>query len=106
MAEPEPTLVKITPGRGRGSTTDYQVWCPGCERLHTIDDHTAYGWRVTNAEDPEHLTIRPSIKVTFGERGRVCHSFIRDGHWDFLADSTHSLAGQRVPLQPIPEEWL
>lgn len=28
----------------------------------------------------------------------VCHSFITDGNIQFLADSTHALAGQTVPL--------
>ena len=32
----------------------------------------------------------------------VCHSFIRDGQWQFLADSTHALADQTVPMLPIP----
>ncbi len=34
-----------------------------------------------------------------------CHSFVRDGHWQFLADSAHALAGQTVPLVPMPD-WM
>lgn len=31
----------------------------------------------------------------------ICHSFITDGQIQFLADSTHRLAGQTVPLEPF-----
>lgn len=34
-----------------------------------------------------------------------CHSFVRDGKWEFLTDSAHKLAGQTVPLPPIPDWW-
>ena len=34
-----------------------------------------------------------------------CHSFIRNGHWEFLGDCAHSLAGQTVPMVPVPD-WL
>jgi hypothetical protein len=34
-----------------------------------------------------------------------CHSFIRDGHWEFLGDCAHQLAGQTVPMVPLPD-WL
>lgn len=35
-----------------------------------------------------------------------CHSFLRAGVWEFLSDSAHSLAGQSVPMVPIPEQAL
>lgn len=35
-----------------------------------------------------------------------CHSFLRDGVWEFLPDSAHDLAGQRVPVVSIPKWWL
>ena len=34
-----------------------------------------------------------------------CHSFIRNGQWQFLSDSAHRLAGQTVPMVPLPD-WL
>lgn len=34
-----------------------------------------------------------------------CHSFIRSGQWQFLADCAHKLAGQTVPMVPVPD-WL
>jgi hypothetical protein len=32
-----------------------------------------------------------------------CHSFLRAGVWEFLSDSAHSLAGQNVPMVPLPD---
>lgn len=34
-----------------------------------------------------------------------CHSFIRNGVWEFLQDCAHPLAGQHVPMVPLPD-WL
>lgn len=34
-----------------------------------------------------------------------CHSFLRDGRWEFLPDSAHHLAGQTVDMVPLPD-WL
>lgn len=34
-----------------------------------------------------------------------CHSFIQNGMWVFLGDCAHKLAGQTVPLPPLPD-WL
>lgn len=35
-----------------------------------------------------------------------CHSFLRDGQWQFLDDSAHHLAGQTVDMVPLPDWWL
>lgn len=94
-------------------------WCPGCNRVHTIHIGSGgWGW------DETTLTVTPSIKVTsfrweppvtpenLDEWKRasweqhkvdlVCHSFIRNGIWEFLGDSTHALAGQHVALPEWP----
>lgn len=34
-----------------------------------------------------------------------CHSFVRNGHWQFLNDCAHKLAGKTVPLPPLPD-WV
>lgn len=34
-----------------------------------------------------------------------CHSFIVNGQWQFLGDCAHALAGQTVPMVPVPD-WL
>lgn len=35
-----------------------------------------------------------------------CHSFLRNGVWEFLGDSAHHLAGQNVPMVPLPDYLL
>ena len=97
------------------------LWCPGCADSHRIVIFGANGW--TWNKSTTQPTVTPSIKVigvqwakdaTFykprhagvPEGGEVvCHSFLTDGQWQFLADSTHVLAGQTVPMVPLPD-WL
>jgi hypothetical protein len=95
--------------------------CPGCGEMHQIRVGAGPGPRWTFTGDAESPTFRPSILVMgldFGEdqseegevtRGvpkmavqeRRCHSFVTLGNIEFLADSTHNLAGQTVPLPDI-----
>lgn len=52
------------------------------------------------------LCKRAKERADAGEPGRsacgICHSFVTKGQIQFLADCTHHLAGQTVPLPPIP----
>ena len=100
----------------KGNTTTF--WCPGCDDIHMVSD----SWQVTGAD--ESLTISPSVLV-YGHKKFInddlegdalfapenitttphCHSFVRHGQIEFLGDSTHPLAGQTVPLAPLPT-WL
>lgn len=89
------------------------LWCPGCEKttslvyvrggLHLLPvtgDPTkrpVWGWN----GDLEKVTLSPSILTRNGDD--ICHSFLKDGVWDFLPDSTHKYAGQKVPMVPLPE---
>jgi len=92
-------LAKVSNGPG------YLVWCPACEMLHHFDD------RWTFNGDMEKPTFSPSMLVSMnwtvqgevdGEgnvrQNRRCHSFIRNGVWEFLRDCTHAMAGTNVPL--------
>jgi hypothetical protein len=94
-------------------------WCPGCKEAHHIKP-SIWTWD-GNAERP---TFSPSVLVRSGHfagpgycwctynaahpdepapfKCGVCHSFVRDGQIQFLADCTHALAGQTVPLPPWP----
>lgn len=55
-------------------------------------------------------TLEPSVRVSWNRSAdktrwlNCCHSQITDGQIYFYPDSTHALAGQRVPLQPV-ELW-
>lgn len=75
----------------------YWLWCPGCDEAVRITD----AWRFDgNLEEP---TFEPSI-LTRGHSS-VCHSFLRQGQWEFLSDSTHHLAGKKAPAVDLPN-WL
>lgn len=43
--------------------------------------------------------------VRGGSQDITCHSFLRNGVWQFLPDSTHQLAGQNFDMVPLPV-WL
>ena len=87
------------------------LWCPGCNDLHAVsvvgpDGYTPrVCWTWNGSLDLP--TVDPSILVTYGpDRGRrVCHSFLRNGVWQFLPDCTHELAGQSVEMVVLPD-WL
>jgi hypothetical protein len=88
--------------------------CPGCNDNHGIVVDGSRGW--TWNSDGDKPTISPSILCTWSEPSdvegefddsskdvpKVCHSFIRDGQWQFLSDCTHALAGQTVDIPDWP----
>lgn len=112
-AQPRPTVVlRYRQGGGR----NLWLWCPGCEGIHlvTVPDDSGgipkagpvWTWD-GNIDRP---TIGPSIKVEGIVTGTtrvatVCHSYVEEGKWRYLDDSTHPLAGQTVSMVPIPEGW-
>lgn len=86
--------------------------CPGCvaggpegyEGLHMLpvncgDVHQP-SWDFNG--DMERPTLSPSI-LTQGGYVEVCHSYLKDGVFEFLSDSTHPLSGQKVPIPDLPE---
>lgn len=98
------------------------LWCPGCDDAHLIAVHGEGAWGWNGAVD-ETITVSPSILV-YGHKYLLnpmlegdaltapenigltprCHSFVREGRWEFLSDSTHELAGQTVSVVPLPED--
>lgn len=88
-----------------GAEQVLMMFCPACDDAHLVDSKWAWDG---NLETP---TVSPSILVTqvfhpsTGISDRRCHSFLTDGHWVFLEDCTHGLAGQTVPLPPVPD-WM
>lgn len=99
---------------GRGMLT---YWCPGCAGGHTIAYGAAETWQWDG--DAEHPTFSPSVlahpsKRSFNEPGSPdgpvrdqlrCHSFVRAGRIEYLADSEHALAGQTIDMVPLPEPY-
>jgi len=98
------------------------LWCPGCDDVHGVSVESTSGsvWQWDGNRDLP--SIYPSILVsgvqwqeghTFhkgnhaigvGEK-TTCHSFVRNGKWEFLGDCPHTLAGQTVSVIDLPEWW-
>lgn len=94
-------------GKLRTTTQGYLAYCPGCEEYHLIP----YTWMFWG--DHHCPTFTPSLKVQgYSERleqDYCCHALITDGTWHYLADCSHALAGQSVPLRDEtvqPEPYL
>ncbi len=100
-------------------------WCPGCKGAHVIQVEGPHAWGFNG--DGDKPTFAPSVLVTSGHYAEgwkgpgcwctfttlfpqyppnpykcgICHSFVTDGNIQFLADSTHELAGKTVALEPF-----
>lgn len=80
--------------------TVYVLWCPACDDAHNIDNT----WDFNG--DTEKPTFTPSLlsEIAFTDGRRyVCHSYVTDGVWNYLDDSTHDKAGQMVPVVDLPD---
>lgn len=83
------------------------LWCPGCDDIHRVNSaiqDVDPGENITWEWDGDK-TFSPSILVTGGANDVHCHSFVRNGSWEFLPDCTHRLAGKTVSLMPIPDDF-
>lgn len=102
------------------------LWCPGCQYPDPEDGHMRGGLHMlpvnrdgTTTDTPRatwgwngdlvNVGLEPSI-LTHSKRGPeqadfVCHSFLRNGQWQFLGDCTHELVNQTVPMVPLPD-WV
>lgn len=107
-------LLRTWKGDGRSGV---MFWCPGCVCAHVIttqrDDGQAHPcW--TYDGDIEAPTFAPSVLIFIPAstdpewvqpQQTLCHLFVRAGHIQFLTDCAHALAGQTVPMQPIPDDY-
>lgn len=84
-------------GRLRIVSNGHSAYCPGCEEYHFIPDSWLFN------EDYDLPTFSPSLRVRgYSEKfhkNYVCHSFIKNGNWEFLSDCTHGKADQVIPLK-------
>lgn len=107
-----PMLMRIT-GNPWG---DYGYWCPACREIHEVavafKNPSNASWHFDgNMLFP---TFMPSINIRIGPyrdgdvgvfRTDVCHHFLKAGFLEYQTDCTHGMAGQRMPLPPIPEVY-
>jgi len=99
-------------GSGECLGINVWLWCPGCNQAHAprfrCPDHggptAGPVWDGDPYSDP--FTMSPSLLVhAAGNVSPRCHSFVRNGMWQFLDDCTHEMRGQQVPLMDLPD-WL
>src|SRR5687767_10565316 len=88
----------------------YYIYCPGCKSGHSLSTQkpNSNGAQWGFSGDLKKPTFTPSLHVKgeCGETGAVttlCHSFIRDGHIQYLSDSAHDLKGQTIELPEIDD---
>lgn len=88
--------------------------CPGCATspsgatgLHILPvntEETSPSWDFDGNLDAP--TITPSILTRTGrDNAFVCHSFLKNGIFEFLNDCTHELVGKKVPIPDLPD-WV
>jgi hypothetical protein len=88
----------------------YLFFCPGCKFGHAIHDEKFVkidengnperpAWTFNGNE--EKPTFSPSYlcQAPRGDKMIRCHSYIKDGMIQFLADCSHELAGKTVPME-------
>lgn len=86
-------------GRLRMVAGGLAAYCPGCECYHIFESQR---WQFNG--DFDKPSFMPSMVVTVHDpEGEIpderCHSFITDGVWRYLSDTTHPLRGEMVPLR-------
>ncbi len=86
--------------------------CPGCQ----ADDRGSTGLHLLPVNSPQHQpswewdgnleapTLSPSI-LTGKDSPNICHSYLRNGVFEFLGDCTHPLVNQHVPIPDLPD-WV
>lgn len=87
--------------------------CPGCQEfggsgLHMLPVNSE-GLKKANWRWDENLempTLNPSILTHSGRnQANVCHSYLIEGVFQFLDDSTHSLANKHALMPDLPS-WV
>ena len=86
-------------------TGEERLWmfCPGCNEPHSVALNGQCKWDWNGSiESP---TISPSILVTQPPTDYRCHSFVREGRWQFLDDCNHALKGTTVEIPEYPDKY-
>jgi hypothetical protein len=77
----------------------YLYWCSGCGYEHAFALKTEGGHHQFNG-DLNNPTVSPSL-VEANTVGRKCHSFIKNGHIQYLGDCWHELKNQTIELPDV-----
>lgn len=106
MTQSKPNKVTIV--QGFEEVKHLMFYCTGCKRSHSVtvgglqnSKGATWAWNGSLTSP----TFSPSILVRWTQgrdyTAKVCHSFIRNGIWEYLGDCTHELAGQHVPMEDV-----
>lgn len=97
-----------------GEVARLAALCPACGFEHNFSvDLVGHGkWPKGHAQwtfDGNYAspTFSPSMlanKAGVEPKFPICHSHVKNGVWEFLADCTHDMAGQHVPMIPPDTE--
>ena len=89
-----------------------QAFCPACDFEHgfnvDIEGHSKWPDKTPvwgfdgNYDSPTFEPSMLSNKDGVEEHHPICHSWLKNGVWEYLDDSTHDMAGQKVDL-PVPD---
>lgn len=93
-----------------GGHRHIHFWCPACRGTHFFScwDNNSVGKDAAGRpvwsfdENLDCPTFNPSLRYLSGTR---CHLFLHAGVIEYCGDCPHGMAGQKVPLLPIPEEY-
>lgn len=86
------------------SIIGYDIYCPGCEKNHFIYTNPKFSSIVWGFNgDSEKPTFTPSLLCNPDKEASRCHSFITNGHIQFLGDCFHDLKNQTIELTEYNE---
>ena len=91
-----------------GEMAELAALCPACGFEHNFRvDLEGHGkWKDNvwtfdgNYDAPTFSPSMLSNQSQIQKEHPVCHSFVRNGEWQYLGDCTHEMAGQTVPMIP------
>lgn len=90
-----PKLLELVDKEGEARVHQgWMIFCPACKTGHLFDQRWTFNG---NQERPTFRASMLSCSRWPGGESR-CHSYVTDGRIEFLADSTHALAGTTVDL--------
>lgn len=96
-----------------GKIGSLSAFCPACDFVHTFNVDLEGHGRWAKHNNPcwgfDGNYDRPTFEGSMlanadgvDEHHPICHSWLKDGVWEYLADCTHDMAGQFVPV-PAPD---
>lgn len=75
----------------------FTFWCRGCGRYHHFDS------KIQGFNFNGNLN-NPTFEQTLHDASTGCRLTLKNGMIEYQSDSPHKLAGQRIPLEPLPDE--